>query len=403
MKTAMRWLAAVLVLLAPAGRASADETPHAAVRLERVATALDRSPLFVDDEFAGVLGDRERAQIRKAIGRTSRSLGAPVFVVVAPNTQNSEAQGYNDIFLHWLHERLGKDGLYVMVDQSGDMEGVPFGVPRRFTYKVFPSELRRPAQWKEPFDGLGPRIEQALASAAAAPSGAPETPRLYSSADPFGGGKEERSSPREPDIFGSFFWGLLGVGPMTTMALLAVIGAAIAFYRVWKDSLAPTWPSVKRLRALADKELSRLAARMPPPDDAPGRLVALRSYDAARILSDDVGRRPSAKDVAAALDLVGVVVLARQGREVLAKGLARPLAPCVVNPLHGPGVLSRKTPGESEGKACEKCADLKEHERAERVLRMPGGRRYTQVKGPWQRRFADRDLAARVLESLGVE
>lgn len=400
MKTAMRWLVAVLVLLVPAGRASADDPPHAAARLERVATALDRAPLFVDDEFAGVLGGRERARVEKAIGDASKSLGAPVFVVMAPNTQRAEAQGYNDVFLHWLHERLGKDGLYLMVDHDGDMEAVPFGVPRKLGYKAVPRELQDPAEWRRPFDGIGSRLEQALAAAAAAPPGEPETPRLYSSVDPFG--EDGRSSGREPEILGPFITGLVAVGPGVVLALFGVFVTGRAVYLAWKRPFAPTRPRVRRLRALADKELARLAAGMPPPDDAPGRLAILRSYDAARILSDEVGRRP-AGDAAAALDLVGVVVLARQGREILAKGLTRPLTPCRVNPLHGPGVLWRKTPGLLEGKVCKECADLKQRERAERVLKTPDGRRYDKVEGRWRRGFDDRNLASRVLESLGVD
>ncbi len=403
MKATACWLVAVLVvLLAPGGRASADDPPHALVRMDRVATALDEDPLFVDGDFAGILDSRERRQIRKAIDDASASFGMPVFVVMVPNTRESESQGYNDVFLHGLHDQLGKDGLYLMVDQDGELEGVPFEVPREFGYELIPRALDTPVDRRKPFDGIVSRIGQALALAADSPPGEPDTPRLYMTADPFG--QDDRpSSTREPELFGPFFAGLLALGPIAAMVLFALFIAVRAVYRSWRHPVVPTRPRVRRLRALADRELALLAALLPPPDDAPGRLAALRSYDAARLLSDDVGRRPAAGDASAALDLVGVVVLARQGREVLEKGLARPLVPCQANPLHGQGILKRQVAGLPQGKVCKECAGLKTRERLHRVLQVPGGRRYDTLEGRWKRGFSDQNLASRVLESLGVE
>jgi hypothetical protein len=406
MRAAACWLAAVLVvLLAPGGRASADDPPHALVRMDRVATALNEDPLFVDGDFAGILDGGERKQIRKAIDDASASFGMPVFVVMVPNTRESESQGYNDVFLHGLHEQLGKDGLYLMVDQDGELEGVPFKVPRELGYEVIPRALDTPVDRRKPFEGLASRIGQALALAAESPPGEPETPRLYMTADPFG--QEDRpSSTDEPefsDLFWLFFAGLLLVGPLVGPMLFGLFFAVRAVYRSWRHPVVPARPRMRRLRALADKELALLAELLPPPDDAPGRLVALRSYDAARLLSDDVGRGPAADDALAALDLVGVAVLARQGREVLEKGLDRPLVPCHANPLHGPGILKRQIIGMPQGKVCKECAALKTHERLHRVLQLPGGRRYNTLEGRWKRGFSDQNLASRVLESLGVE
>ncbi|GAA0953100.1 hypothetical protein [Actinocorallia libanotica] len=401
MRAAACWLAAVLVvLLAPAGASSADETPYALVRLERVATALKADPLFVDDELVDLVDRGERGRIKKAIRKTGERLGMPVFVIVIPNPPDSEADGRDDVFLHWLHGQLGRDGLYLMVDEDANLEVVPFQVPRELGHFVIPQSLANPADRKEPFVGLVPRIEQAFAEVLDAPSAAPGTPELYSEADPFG----EEPPPREPEIWGPFFGGLLVLGPIAAVLLLLLLVLGRGVYRMWRrPPTASDQPRVRRLHAQAEKELTRLAALLPPPEEAEGGPVALRSYDAARIVYDDVGPRPKARDDEAALDLVGVIVLARQGREVLEKGLLRPLAPCRVNPLHGPGILKRPVVGLPAGKICRSCADADARERVRRVLRLPGGRRYHEVKeGRWQRGFGGQDLAKRVLESLGV-
>lgn len=403
MRATACWLMAVLVLLlAPGGMASADDPPHALVRLDRVAAALGEDPLFVDGEFAGILDGRERRLLRKAIDDASESFGTPVFVVMAPNTRESESQGYGEVFLHGLREQVGQDGLYLTADQDGDLEGVPFGVPRDFGYRLIPQALETPVDMKKPFDGIASRIGQALALAAEAPSGEPETPRSYRTADPFGA--EERSLPVEDaEIFGPFITGLLLAGPLVALVLFSLFFSGRALYHLVRGGPAvSTRPGVRRLRTLADRELALLAELLPPPDDAPGRMAALSSYDAARMLSDDVGRGPDGKDAAAALDLVGVIVLARQGREVLEKGLSRPLVFCQVNPLHGQGILKRQVAGLPQGKVCKECAGLKGPERLKKVLQVPDGRRYGGVEGRWRRGFSDQNLASRVLESFGV-
>ncbi len=393
-------VAALAVLLAPAAGAAADGTPYALVRLERVAAALKTDPLFVDDELADLADRGERGRIRKAIRETGERLGTSVFVIMIPNPSDSESDGRDEVFLHGLHDQLGRDGLYLMVDEDANLEAVPFQVPRKLGYSVIPQKLARPADRDAPFADLVPRVEQAFAAVAEAPLAEPSTPELYATADPFG----QEPPPREPEIWGPFFGGLLLMGPVAALLLYLVLLTARGLYRLWKrPPVVSVQPRVRSLRAQADKELARLAALLPPPDEAEGRLVALRSYDAAQILSDDVGPRPGSRDEAAALDLVGVIVLARQGREALEKELLRPLVPCMVNPLHGPGTLKRPVAGMSAGRLCRSCADANARERVARVLRLPGGRRYHEVKeGRWKRGFGGQDLAKRVLESLGV-
>ncbi|WP_157963972.1 hypothetical protein [Actinocorallia populi] len=400
MRAAAFLLTAVLVLLVPGGGASADEPPYALTRLDRVATALEKDPFFIDEELLGTLDAKERKRIRTAIRRTSRSLGMPVFVLLIPNPSSSEADGRNDVFLHWLHDELGKDGLYLMADHEADLEVVPFEVPRDIGYMLIGEELVDSADPGDPFADLPQRIEGALDELAGTPPGEPATPRLYATADPFG---RKELPVNEPETWGSF-WGGLFAGLSAVLALYGIAVAIRGRYRsLTRSPHDSPQPRVKSLRALADEELARLAALMPPPDDAPGRLYVQRSYDAARFLSEGVGPDPGPRDTGAALDLVGVIVLARQGREILEKDLLRPLVPCRMNPLHGPGVLKRKVVGMPTGKVCRACADVRPNERGDKVLRVPGGYRYHEVDGRWKRGYVGQDLAERVLESLSAE
>lgn len=130
-------LAAIVLAGWPAAwpsAASAEEPPHAYHRLDRVGAALAKDPLFVDPDVSAALGGPDRARLHAAIGRTAKLLGTPVYVVVIPNPSESESQGRDRAFLHMLHDRSGRDGLYLMVNGRGYLESVAFRVPRRLPY-----------------------------------------------------------------------------------------------------------------------------------------------------------------------------------------------------------------------------------------------------------------------------
>ncbi|MFC4049484.1 hypothetical protein ACFOY4_07310 [Actinomadura syzygii] len=419
MKRAVHALIAALVafLVAwPPTPAAADIPPYAYHRLDRVAAALAHDPLFVDPDLAAALDEHERAEVRTALRGTSTRLGTPVYVVVIPNPIDSESQGRDDAFLFALHDRSHRDGLYLMAGAYGHLESEAFGVPR--DYDPFDAENlggSRPADRDRPFDGLAERLAKRLDGYAAAPSASPTMPRLYSSPDPFG--QEDTLRPREADRAAPFITGLILVGPITAGTLYCAVLGVLALVRRRRRAAerlwAPTEPGMRDLRRHAAAELARLRDRLTEAETDQGRAYAVSAFDAAQILYDD-----AEDDEERAVDLVGVIVLARQGRAALAGRFTTPPPPCLVNPLHGDSVVLRKAKALDVDRVlparcplCGPCRDLHQQNRLRErhLLRVPGPdgpRRHTAVPGVWRDTAwgaRDRNVLPRVMRYLGVD
>lgn len=410
-------LLAVPLLTAPAA-ASEPIPAYAQHRLDRVAAALAEDPLFIDPDMVSALDEAGRARVRAAMKSAADALGAPVYVVVIPNKSDSESQGRDDVFLHGIHDRLRRDGLYVLVNSSAWFEEKAFGVPRRL-YAIDDDRAQRPADSERRFADLADRLATRLRIIQDAPSRTPETPRLYTTPDPFG--QEHTLRTVEPETKPPFLTGLLLAGPFAALVLYGA-GAGAAAYRrhrrrprapaavgaVETHANAPADPSVKWLRRTGAKELERLRGLLPAAAEGDhGREYAVSAYDVAQILYDD-----AAEDPERALDLAGAIVLARQGRAALAGKTATPPPPCFINPLHGPSSQRRKVQlGEARARrrpVCSTCANKSTAALAERTLKVPGpsGRRpHYAVPGVWKDTGfgADGDLIPRIQEYLGVE
>jgi hypothetical protein len=157
-----------------------------------------------------------------------------------------------------------------------------------------------------------------------------------------------------------------------------------------------------RLHKVARSEIAQLiaalsATRADP--DNPGRDRALACYDAAALLAAERNNR---------LDLLGAVVLAREGQTALADRNPLPPPVCQVHPLHGPAVRRppprrRPPPGKPHTvcAGCERCSMSERHKRALRVAGVP----YYRTSGFWSTvgfGALDPELPARVLEYLHV-
>lgn len=426
---------AVLALSAPAmvpGAAAADEPPpYAYHRLDRVGAALAEDPLFVDPDLAQALGAPDRASLRAAVAGTAKRLGTPVYVVVIPNPSQSESQGRDDAFLFMLHERSRRDGLYVMADSHGDLESEAFNVPRRGSSPLDDLDeedepgAATPADSERPFDGLADRIVRRLDGHAAAPSASPTVPRLYSSPEPFG--QENTLTPDEPEIKAPLLTGLLLAGPAGAAVLYWLSLGVLALRRGGRSrsparrrsgrhTQARTRPSMRWLRRHGAKDLERLRRLLTTADgEQQGRPYAVSAYDAAQILYDD-----AKDDESKAIDLVGAIVLARQGHAALTRDVASPPSPCLVNPLHGGSVVRqrvRKLEKEHGGALprpcplCANCRDLdKRHGLDERrLLQVPGPdghRPHTLVQGVWRDTAwgaHGKTFLPRVMRYLGVD
>lgn len=418
----------------PATASAAPDPRYSGHRLDRVAAALAKDPLFVDPDVDVALGAADRARVGTAIRAAAERVRVPILVVVAPNPTESESQGKDDAFLSALHGVTHRDGLYLMVDGDGYMLGQGWNVPREIDLDVVAQDDLpdyEPPDIHRPFSGLADRLIKRVDAWAAAPAAPPtSSPALLSPPVPFGQEDDHPLVPDEPTVKNHFLRGFFILGPLSAVALYwAGIGSAAAgrrwFRRGGTQSAvaglagqaeehpgAPARPSDRWLRRTASAELDRLRDRLPDASGNRGRAFALAAFDAAQILYDDVHEDPGH-----ALDLVGVIVLARLGRRALAGQMTAPPPPCFLNPLHGDSTR-RKTvplPGDPGGgkprrqPLCGACFGASGKEVADRVLRVQGPdglAPHYAVPGVWRdAAWGSRgnDLVKRVMEYLGVE
>ena len=165
------------------------------------------------------------------------------------------------------------------------------------------------------------------------------------------------------------------------------------------DHLDGSW-----LRKMARSQVAELGAALSAPQDDPdnpGRYRALACYDAAALL---------AAERTGQLDLIGAIVLAREGRTALADRDPLPLPVCQVHPLHGPAyrLPPRGRPPRARRRLAAVCAGCRTCPAwaADRWALLTDGVPIYRTDGFWaQVGFGafDPQLPTRVLEYLGVE
>ena len=168
---------------------------------------------------------------------------------------------------------------------------------------------------------------------------------------------------------------------------------------------APSAPTEGWLRSHGRRQLAALSAALESADGNPGYRRAADAYDASALLAD----RPQVL-----LDLVAVIVLARDGLIAISDATPRPAPPCFANPLHGRAHKRSQWPAHrisSPHQVVPLCASCS-RSRANfdrRILLAPGydGRPvpYFQLAGFWGRSgfgAFEADFPRRVLEHLKV-
>lgn len=157
------------------------------------------------------------------------------------------------------------------------------------------------------------------------------------------------------------------------------------------------------LSKVARSEIAQLAAALSATHDDPdnpGRDRALACYDAAALLSAEREDR---------LDLLGAIVLAREGQTALEDRDPLPLPVCQVHPLHGPAdrrpAARRRLQLGKPRVMCASCRGSTKLERDKRAL-LVAGVPYYRTQGFWASvgfGALDPELPTRVLEYMGVE
>ncbi|MWA00300.1 hypothetical protein F8568_007925 [Actinomadura sp. LD22] len=117
---------------ASAGPVRAAEPPAAQTRVGFITAQLKRDPVYVTDQVPRSLPPGTAGRIKALVAR----LGVPTYVVVTlrprPLDDDSRAPDELESLVPVLHDRLGKDGVYLVTDPSGALGEVQqFGGTRR--------------------------------------------------------------------------------------------------------------------------------------------------------------------------------------------------------------------------------------------------------------------------------
>ncbi len=107
------------------GTASADAS--GGNRLDALAATLRERPLAIDPELVWLLDSDQKRRILRAVEGSP----IPIFVAAVPQLETDESGGDPNRIATALHRRLGRTGLYVLIDQRGLLSTLAFSVPRR--------------------------------------------------------------------------------------------------------------------------------------------------------------------------------------------------------------------------------------------------------------------------------
>jgi hypothetical protein len=399
----MRRFGAILLVLAAlvlaAGPVQAQD------RLDRIKAGLAKDPVFLDPDLYGALTPGQIGALESSVRSAASALGRPVYLTLIPNPMDSESGGDADRLLWNIHQRVGRDGLYLTVDEGGYIDSLVYRVPRLI--EAVPWEIEAPGDVHRGFADVPARLARYLAQAESA---AVTDPSVPSSPYTLPTGTPAPSRSHAGWDWASFYGGLIVLGPVGALLLYGIGIAALKIARIGRTPAAdltgeggieaPARPKAGWARDTGAAELKHLGRALDEHPHNKGRAYALAAYDAAQLLAQTTERDPT-------LDLVGSIVLARLGRVALLEETGKPAPPCFVNPLHGPstGRQALQLPDLPNPRklrpVCRRCA-----ESPGEVLRDAKGRAHYVVPGIWRDTGFGAlvpELPPRVLEHLGVD
>ncbi len=366
-RTILPVLALALALALPVTPARAD------ARVDGMARALRADPVFVSSATTRSMPPAAVAALRRAVA----AAGVPMFVVVAPSFGDEPGLATLRALPDLLHDRLDRDGIYLVVDLSPGAYAQAFGVKARTDVTRLGSTVYDDRPDAGP--GEAARYAVALLSTGARRASARR------------GG--ERSVQAAPVIAAGAGAGALGF-----------VVAGWPWLAGWRrrrkepepadgsqrtGAIAPPLDA-RALRDQAHGELaglsSALAAAVAPSP------AAFDAYAAASKLLEDAGEDD-------ALSLLAALELTRRAEAAL-RGRTR--TPCFFDPRHAPAKTQtrwRLGGEEADLPACRPCARRVAKDRAPVALQ-DGGRPYFERDTLWARTgfgALDDDLPARVL------
>ena len=364
-RTILPVVALALALCLPATPARADP------RVETIARALRTDPVFVSSATTRSVPPAQVVALRRAVAGAE----VPVFVVVAPSFGGEPGLGTLRSLPDLLHDRLGRNGIYLAVDLGPSAYAQAFGVEAGFGVDGLDSAVYR----DRPDAGAGEAARYAVSLLT--------TGRRR--AVPRRGGEE--SVQAGPVVAAGVGAGALG------FALAGLPWLAARRRRRQPPPAAPAAPAAGAPaldpRALRDQARAKLAAvsgALASADAPPA--AAFDAYAAASKLLEDADEDDS-------LGHLGALELARRADAALR---GRPHTPCFFDPCHGAAKTRtrwRLGGEEADIPACRSCARRVAKGRPPLALQ-DGGRPYFERDTLWARTgfgALDDDVAARVL------
>ncbi|MCX5420907.1 hypothetical protein [Streptomyces sp. NBC_00078] len=389
-----RWFAPVLVLAAAVAiavtatrtfdqtRSSASPPPRASdlnARIDRVAAGLAQDPVYEDPESLRVLDATRLGRLHARIRKFEKSEGGgPVYVSLVPQMAEDESADDAEAFAAAVHNKLNKDGVYVVADPSiGSIDVFNYGL-RLDSYSVLfdlPDSVAYGDDRADQADDhlLGQRLDTLMTILDRTKR--TDEPTAVGDPHPV---TDPITENHLPPLFATDFWPGLFMGAIGAWLLTGLVAGVLRIVRrvllrvdpepLPTESLplvSPREPSEAYLRHTARVELRALAAEFGAGAREDSRVQD--RFDAALLLVDDdpdaALRRSGQTDPAT---LVTVIVLARAARQALA-GDDNDLC-CGVNPLHGPAVAHKlRLP------VCEACRDASETRKRWLTLPAPDG------------------------------
>ncbi|KUN26566.1 hypothetical protein AQJ23_15525 [Streptomyces antibioticus] len=370
---------------------SASPRPRAIdlnARLDRVAEGLSQDPIYQDPESPRALDKTQLGQLHARIAKFKTSEGGgPVFMALVPQLYEDESGNDEEYFAYAVHDKLGKDGVYIVADPLDgyiDVFNYGLGLDSYSTLYDLPDSVTYGDEKSDEAADhlLGERLTTVMTALDEAErTDDPTTPGdPYPLTDPI---TEDELNP----LFYGDFWPGLTIGALAAGALFALVAAALGMARksllrrnpdplqtADLPTVSPAMPTKPYLRDTARAELQAMAREFGAGETADTR--ARNRYDATMLLApqgENVDDLPPST-------LTAIIILARATRAALA-GDDSTLC-CGVNPLHGPAKTSRHvrtSTVETRRRmlpVCEACLD-DPHKIPARLLKLPpNGRPY---------------------------
>ncbi|PWI17435.1 hypothetical protein DI272_27195 [Streptomyces sp. Act143] len=364
---------------------SASPRPRAIdlnARLDRVAEGLSQDPVYQDPESPRALDKPQLDQLHARIAKFQSSKGGgPVFMALVPQLYEDESGSDEENFAYAVHDKLGKDGVYIVADPLNgyiDVFNYGLGLDSYSLLYDLPESVTYGDEKADEADDhlLGERLTTVMTTLDETErTDDPTTPGdPYPITDPL---TEDELNP----LFYGDFWPGLVIGTLAASALLALVAAALGLTRKsllrrnpeplepsTLPTVSPAMPTKPYLRDTARCELQALTRAFGTGESADTR--ARNRYDATMLLAP---QGDSVDDLSPAT-LTAIIVLARATRAALT-GDDSTLC-CGVNPLHGPARTSRHVRTSSVETRrrmlplCEVCLD-DPHKIPARLLKLP--------------------------------